>query len=136
MAHILVADIHPGIPRVVAAVLEQEGHWVTCASNLWELLSAVRGTLHSMVVMFNEVMTRCAPDDDTDIDALTLLLGAEADLRRHKLLELSARGDDPHPPEVQALYDRIGVQSLQLPFDEDTLIERVARLAEELEATA
>jgi CheY-like chemotaxis protein len=132
MAHILVADYDPPMRSLLQAVFENEEHWVTCVDNPWQLLSAMRGTLHPMVVLFYHRML--FDSRDADEFPFTIKLREEADLRRHRLIEMSA-GERERPAEVQAFYDRLGVQQVSMPFALDPLLELVNSLAEELEPT-
>jgi CheY-like chemotaxis protein len=133
MAHILVAEYDPVTARFLSAVFEEWGHWVTGVDTPWTLLSAMRSTLHPMVVMFYDRML--FDKSGTDEWPFTIMLRDEADLRRHRLIEMSA-GAYERPEEVRAFYDRLGVQRVRMPFDLDPLIECVNRLAQELESAS
>lgn len=135
MAHILVADYDRATRSMLSQALpdfdETHDHWVTCVDNPWALLSAMRSTLHPMVVLFYNLMLfdRRGGGDEFPFD---ILLRDEADLRRHRLIEMHADTGE-RPPEVRAFYDRLGVQQISMPFMLETLVDLVNQRADELE---
>jgi CheY-like chemotaxis protein len=133
MAHILVADYDPVIRAMLADVLTDEGHWVTCVDNPWQLLSAMRGTLHPMVVLFYYLMlgdTRGGGEQRP----VSIMMREEEDLRRHRLIETHT-DEGTRWPEVRAFYDRLGVRQIRMPFELEHIINLVHVAAGELEPT-
>jgi hypothetical protein len=120
----------------LSTVLSEEDlghHWVTCVTNQWGFVSSLRGTLHPMVVIFEPFMPRFAVDAKTC--TYDIMRREEADLKRHRFIQLHA-GIGERPEHVPALYERLGVRYLRMPFELDTLLALVTELAQEIEAAS
>lgn len=136
MAHILVAEFDTTVTSMLEALFDSEGYWVTCVHTPGQLLSAMRGTLHPMIVLFYNRMLFSSTRADEEYP-FSIMLREEADLRRHRLIEMAAGPtifpDDDLRDALRALYDRLGVRHISIPFSLEPLLELVAECASELE---
>jgi hypothetical protein len=135
MAHVLVAADDGPTCDLFRAVLEVEGHRVTTVCDGWQMLAALRSTLHPMVVVYWYFLLRQPLRDDrvpqpAQEELWQACLRNVEDLRAHRFIEWNPSDWAPGP-DMQPLYDALGIVVLRMPLDLDELLALVGKPAQE-----
>lgn len=125
MAHVLVVDDDQTIRETVAALLEDDGHWVETAGDGMDAVEILRTTPEPLVVVLDVWMPRMGGDE-----VLRLVDEGDSLLTRHAFIMMSAFHNLPEGLPV--LRARLGVPLVTKPFSIDVMLAAVDAAAARL----
>jgi CheY-like chemotaxis protein len=124
MAHVLLVEDDPTMRHLLHTTLEIEGHAITEATDLWEVLMVLRASLHPLVVVYSgDVVWRVAPDQRQ------AYANALAELRQHRYIELAVNPRH-YPRKPHPVYDQLAPEVIPSPIQVTHLLERVQAAAD------
>ena len=126
MAHVFIVDDDPGIRAVLRSALEAESHVVTEAADGVSALDGLRASPCPLVVLLDLRIPRL---DGAGV--LGTVAREQALAQRHHFVLLTAN-PLPLPPALGTLLVSLKVPLVSKPFDVDTLLGMVARLADDV----